>query len=98
MAKLSRAQDEALLALPASKVTVEQAARLMIKGYRRSVVAAIRQADDPALYVLQVGLALGVLIDNPKNGYHQLRQLLSAFPVRGVVDSSLTEEVPHEVR
>ena len=55
----------------------EVVARLILKGHRDQPRELIRRHSDPAMFSLQVGLALGVLMDNPLNGYHVLRKLLS---------------------
>jgi len=44
----------------------------------------IRMAKDPAAYVLAVGLALGVLMNNPVKGYHELRKLLNEKEIKQV--------------
>ena len=53
-------------------------ARLILKGHRDRSRKIIRQCEDPALFALQVGLTLGALLDNPVQGYHELRKLLTS--------------------
>lgn len=55
----------------------EVVARLILKGHRNQPREMLRRHPDPALFSLQVGLTLGILMDSPLRGYHTLRQLLT---------------------
>ena len=57
--------------------TPEVVARLILKGHLNQPRSLIRGHSDPGMFSLQVGLALGVMLDNPLKGYHVLRKILS---------------------
>lgn len=65
---------------------IEQTAYLFLRGEKRKVRVALETHPQPALFALQVGLAIGVLENNPLSGYHRLRVFLSEEPAyrRGV--------------
>ena len=55
----------------------ELTADKFIHGNLEAVREDLRSADDPALFVLQVGLCVGILTGKLLNAYHRLRVLLS---------------------